>query len=580
MNGRRPEAARLLDAAFLAGVLAYAIFGIDTRLIYHWQAPALYLTREFTLEHLSYPGGPADYVHRLVLQAFPSPVWGGILLTALLAGVAVLTEAWRERRSLLRFVPVLLCLYPLSLYYERTALLEALLLGLGAAIPFARGKAPRWTFLVAAPMVYFFGGAALVVFGAIAGGAGIERRQYGWAAGFLVFAAALPVVAERLLYTPHPAASWFFAADRWETATWWSLFLFYGIGSCWKPGPRLAGARWLPSAGATAVLAALVVVTVLSYRANDRDRRLAALDYYASKEDWAGVIASSARLRSADFNSLTRYEINLALHETNRLGDAMFRFPQSGSTMPALRTEAFLPYMIRVTDLLLRLGRANDAEHFGNEALILGDSDPRVLRLMAEIEMAKGRPEAARKVLTVLSTEPGSASWAQRRLADPGSGLAQRSLTRTDDFIAVWQNPDKPDADANRLLLDQLKQDPTNRMAFEFLMGNSLLARDLPGVRALLPRMRQLSGPAYETPDGRRRTPRHYQEAFAMYMDAAGEQPVIDGVEIEPETLNRMAIFKRIMSQSAGRNAAMQAAWSRFRDTYFFYYVFGPGDYR
>ncbi len=65
-----------------------------------------------------------------------------------------------------------------------------------------------------------------------------------------------------------------------------------------------------------------------------------------------------------------------------------------------------------------------------------------------------------------------------------------------------------------------------------------------------------------------------------MYGDAAGKPVAPDGFEIEPETLSRMAVFKWIMSQSAGRDAALQAAWSRFRDSYFFYYVFGPGDYR
>jgi hypothetical protein len=34
------------------------------------------------------------------------------------------------------------------------------------------------------------------------------------------------------------------------------------------------------------------------------------------------------------------------------------------------------------------------------------------------------------------------------------------------------------------------------------------------------------------------------------------------------------------MDQSPTREAARDAAWSNFRDSYFFYFVFGPGDYR
>jgi hypothetical protein len=117
-------------------------------------------------------------------------------------------------------------------------------------------------------------------------------------------------------------------------------------------------------------------------------------------------------------------------------------------------------------------------------------------------------------------------------------------------------------------------------MAFEFLMGNLLLARDLTAARALMPAIRFLHGPAYETADGRRRTPRYYQEAMAMFRDATGQPLELQSFAIDPETLNQITVFKRLMSQSPGREAAMQAAWSRFRDSYFFYYVFGPGDYR
>ena len=220
----------------------------------------------------------------------------------------------------------------------------------------------------------------------------------------------------------------------------------------------------------------------------------------------------------------------------------------------------------------------------------MGQSDTRLLRLMAELNIVKGQTGAARKFLTILSGEAGSAVWARRRLrqldddprlaTDESVQFLRHRMLGADDVIPVWQNPDKPDADVNRLLLDQLERDPSNRMAFEFLMGNHLLARDLPAARALMPRIRQMSGAAYMGSNGRRRTPRHYQEAMAMYGDANGKPVELEGLEIEPETFNRMAVFKRLMSQSAGKDAAMQAAWSRFRDSYFFYYVFGPGDYR
>jgi ABC-type sugar transport system substrate-binding protein len=111
-------------------------------------------------------------------------------------------------------------------------------------------------------------------------------------------------------------------------------------------------------------------------------------------------------------------------------------------------------------------------------------------------------------------------------------------------------------------------------------MGAYLLARDGAAVSALMPRIADMSGPAYVGPDGRRRTPRYYQEAMAIFGDMTGKTVNIEGFEIQPETIERMNAFKRIMAQSPGREAARQAAWDGFRDTYFFYALFGAGDYR
>jgi Family of unknown function (DUF6057) len=606
MEFQRPSAGRLLDLAFVAGVLVYAYSGIDTRLIFHWQAPAFYMTTEFAGEFLKYPGGPVDYLYSLIAQAYAFQIWGALILTAQIAAAGALTEVCFGARPLLRFFPAVFLLYSLNLYYDHTPLAAALLLALAAAIPVVRSTAaPMWMLITLLLAVYYLGGMALVFFVLAAAGTLIARRQYAKGIASLLLAAAVPLIVERLglLHVPLSARDWFIDTDFRRLAIWWSLYLFCALASfvCGRlsaseptanpaTGGRPAWRHWPTVLAPIAVLACLAAVAVFSYRTNARDRRLAAVDYHTSRENWPEVIAASNGLIAADFNSLTRYEVNLALHEMNRLGDEMFRFPQTGSALPGLRVEVFLPYMIRVTDLFLRLGRINDAERFGNEALIVGQSDRRLLRLMAELNMVKGQTGAARKFLTILSDEVGSAVWARRRLrelnddpqlaADESVQLLRRRMLRADDVIPVWQNPDKPDADVNRLLLDQLERDPSNRMAFEFLMGNYLLARDLPAARGLMPRIRYMSGAAYEGPDGKRRTPRHYQEAMAMYGDANGKPVELEGLEIEPETLNRMAVFKRLMSQSTGRDAAMQAAWGGFRGSYFFYFVFGPGDYR
>jgi hypothetical protein len=190
----------------------------------------------------------------------------------------------------------------------------------------------------------------------------------------------------------------------------------------------------------------------------------------------------------------------------------------------------------------------------------------------------------------VLSYDLASGAWARERLRelerdpemarDPRVQDLRRRMLRRDDVLAVWQRADQPSADVERLLLDQLEQDPANRLAFEFLMGHYLLACDLQGVARLAPRIIDMTGPAYIGPDGRRRTPRLYQEAMSLYALTTGQKPEIEGFEIQPETLRRMEAFRQVMVRSAVKEIAVEAARGEFRNTYFFYFTFGAGGYQ
>lgn len=600
-----------MDTAFFAVFLVCVWLGIDTRLIYHWQGPVFSTIPGFLDEFLKYPGGPADYLYALIAQAYASRGWGAMVLTAQVAAVTALTELYFTTLAghalrLVRFVPALLLLYHANLYYDRMPVELALLLGLAAAILFVR-LSRRWRseaallglFVALLGAAYYLGGMALVFFAPAAVFAHIARRpRFPVWIVYLLLAAGLPATEYlHWIYVPASALEWFAPPDARLAMVYWGLYAFIALGAAMlllrRPRSSAPKRRLVPLAAvawAVLPLLGLISVAALSYRLNSRDRVLTQLDYYTLREDWPAVIDTSRRLATSDFNSLTRYEVNLALHETNRLGDEMFRFPQTGAMLLDIRVDTFLPYMIRLTDMCLRLGRVNEAEHFGSEALIAARSDPRLHRLMARLSVVKGQTAVARKFLTVLAYSAGSGPWATQRLreldrdpqlaGDQQVQLLRRRMLRKEDMFQVWQRGDRTSADMERLLLDQLEQDPTNRMAFEFLMGAYLLARDGAAVSALMPRIADMSGPAYVGPDGRRRTPRYYQEAMAIFADMTGKPLNLEGLEIQPETMQRMDAFKRIVSQAPSKEAARQSAWDGFRDTYFFYALFGPGDYR
>ena len=304
----RPPAERLLDVAFFAGFLAYAFAGIDTRLIYHWQGCAFYTTPGFAEEFLKYPGGVVDYVYALLAQAYASQIFGALVLTAQAASAAALTQIFFTMlagRALpgVRFIPAILMLPSLNLYYDRTALGPALLLGVAAAIGFVSlsrrlqsETALLGAFVAMLAATYWIGGMAIVFFVPAAATLQIARRpRLPLGIVYLLLAGALPAAVERFsaVSVPTSAREWFVNADARRCLVWWGLYLLYAGGTAILTIRRGARAsrrprRLIPVAAAVAVLAGLGVAAFDSHRTGARDRRLAALDYATSGEDWPG----------------------------------------------------------------------------------------------------------------------------------------------------------------------------------------------------------------------------------------------------------------------------------------------------
>ena len=549
--------ARLRDVVCIALFLAYAWAGVDTRLMYYGQGPVFSTAPGFFEGFLRQAGGFGEYLRLLFAQAWVSRAWGAVVLTAQATAAAAFLEVYFRKLGarpapLVRFLPALVLLQP-DLYYKPSPVTPSILLALALAAGFAvvARNMPRLALRIGT-MVAMLGAAYWL------GGM--------WAGGVFALAALALLIPRRARQT-EPSRK--------------------AAGSKQKmPRRRLHG---IPEWAQAVLVTALVVgVAAGSWFRNAPGRRVTAIYYHASCEDWPAVLDSARALKTADFNPLVQYEINLALHESHRLADEMFRYPQPGAMLLDFRVDSFLPYTLALTDMCLRLGRVNEAEEFAADLAVAPNPDPRLRRTLYRASVLKNQTGIARRLLTSLSFDPASAGWARRQLSaleDPASGTdsalgrLRARVNRTDDMVTVWQRAEGPVPDTARMLLDQLDADPANRMAFEFLMGSYLLTRDLPSAADLLPRIQAMSGPAYVNPDGTRRTPRLYQEAMAMLADATGRTVQVPGFGIQPETLQRLDAFKTIFHQYPSRERAQREAWA-FRDTYFFYFAFGPGDYR
>jgi hypothetical protein len=114
-----------------------------------------------------------------------------------------------------------------------------------------------------------------------------------------------------------------------------------------------------------------------------------------------------------------------------------------------------------------------------------------------------------------------------------------------------------------RLLDVLLAANPTNQMAFEYLMAFSMLNLDL---KKAVEHLRLLDNFNYA------RIPRSYEEALLLFQEVAGVQVELKGRTIRPETAERFRQFREAVRQLEGRAEGQAAMAANFGDTYWYYY--------
>jgi hypothetical protein len=305
--------------------------------------------------------------------------------------------------------------------------------------------------------------------------------------------------------------------------------------------------------------------------------RLVRLQYAAARGDWPGVLRAARALPPQAYSGIASQAVNRALFETGRLGEDLFRYPQTpasllvdvtlGTTVDEQnrllqrRCDAWM----WLGDLDLQLGLINEAEHEAHEALAQHGPHPAVLEQLALANLVKGRPEAAGVFLNALWYHPVYHQRARdlltRLTVDPSfrddpqvQRLRSVALTRDRNF---------PRHAFELRCQALLESNPQNRMALEYLMAYHLLRSDLDGGVTLLSRFRA---------QGYRSLPHRYQELVLVYEVREGKQVDRAGYDIAPEVLQAFADFRRTASLS---DLNPRALAPQFGDTFFFYHAFG-----
>jgi len=577
---------------------------VDSRCVFFAQNDLFLWNYRFFRDFLLTAGGLAGWLGELVLQACHFGWPGALALTAVVWLVLIATKGFMKTVSpsgtgAMWTAPAIVLVAVHSRYDYPFSITIGAALAMAAALGYVRA-ADRWGgwrvlwFAALCALVYYAAGAAFYVFAFCTLIYEFYRPGSRWAKlGLIAGATAARFAVERVLdsfepgsfYLHIPAAA-AFAEERSLNAVVVAVYASFPLGALLladraaqrrrkksgdpppstvadapreltKSGGRL---RWM--AGTVLLIVAAIVAGRIAARPNIRT--VLTLHECADGERWDEVLRLGTRVPADLYSAYVVHDVNLALYHTDRMTTDMFSYRQFGSpfvlewkpgpcTLSMLDLDALT--MRKLGDLHLRLGRMNDAEYYAHESYVRHPS-AKCLRLLAKTAMAKHEVEQARLFLSVLRDDLVYGSWAadwltrlQRAPSLTGDTeidrirslrLAEEDIYQTATFIPntiiAGRDVSTPDQIASLL-----RQNPQNRMAFEYLMAVYLVNTDVAAAAALLPKAADFSYPG---------TPPVYEEAAMVSaranrskLDTADGKVAVNGCVISEQILDRIHRF-------------------------------------
>ena len=324
----------------------------------------------------------------------------------------------------------------------------------------------------------------------------------------------------------------------------------------------------------TCLLFAIAGIVVFFFY-NKKRKVVFEVDYCAYHRMWPELLDASRRYPTDYF---VVYAANRALYHTGRLTSDLFSYYQNPDTLLLTARDHSKEYWKKF-DTYIDLGRINMAEHLLTESLEKFGPRPMILKRLALINMVKGNIGAARIYLSALSKTLWDADWANNYVErlDSDPGLSKDKYIQRLRSMIVDKNYDFSRLNIN-VLSDLLEKNNQNQMAFEYLMAQYLLTKQLDKLVRNLDRLDDFDYP---------QIPRLYEEAVLLYT-SHNQKPVnLKGRQISPRTHQRAQGFSDIfLTLHSGGNMATArdrpdrlVAFGKlansYGDSYFFYFFLG-----
>lgn len=587
---------------FFAGIFIFFAFFYNNHLHFEEQTQLFLLTGDYFISKMSFPGGFSGYLGGFLTQFYYLSFAGPLILALLILAVQQLTKhilfTINQNRSffLLSFLPALnasmiMCdeFYPLSAIIGfAIALLSGLLY---INVKDARNRFISGIILI--PLTYWLaGGSYLMFFSMIlvnefitfirSGKEKLNRKTRDrnpepsstlnpwYLIVFLVVAVGIPLFVKQYLILQPLMLTYI-------TEFYYNLRVTIpvAIPVLFLLLPVLMIMIFLFPATAKrfwvilfSQIGLLIAATWFGFRvwANFSAENIMTYDYLVRNGRWNEVIKFAEKNPPA--NNLSLAMLNLSLAKTGQLGNKMFNYNQhdeGGLFLPFTR-EYVAPLM--GNEIFYQLGLINASQEYAFESMETIPSlnkSARLIKRLAETNLINGNYKVSEKYLNLLGKTMFYRKWAKETMKylykddlinnHPDWGEKRKLMVKKDFFFKV-QNIEST-------LNMMLKENPQNKIAFEYLMAFYMINKDLRNFMNCIPMMENMNY---------KEIPISYQEAIMYIIGLNSKNPLANTPPyISESTKNRMNTYAGIYTTYPDARERLN---KNFSGTYWYYLHF------
>jgi hypothetical protein len=584
---------------FFLFLFFYYLLVFDSYLYYHNHQPIFLFDKTFLKEFLSYPGGPSELITQFFLQFFYFNLLGAFFLSAISLSIFVIIYMIIKKIGdfkyslILSFLPLSFLLIVQNNYNYQLMITFKYLFALIFFLVYVKiPERYKVFFIVLSCLIYYILGGWIYLFYVVL--CVLHElfffkhpRKYIYAVLNSLVYLIYPYIAVRYLSMIYfKDAYLYIMPDRlygWPFNFKPNLYFYLLFIS--PPVLLITLSDYLKDTKAEikkrkvkkrksllsetyhpliqSIFIILAAVLMLTFSFDRRDKKKIQIDYFAEQGRWNELL--NLALKTEEYDLLVNFNVNRALYHTGQLLDYLFGYPQMMGT-DGLFLENIPRYAaIPATDLYFDLGHIRAAEVIAYEGQTNFVYHPRMLKMIVMTNIIDEKYVVAKKFLDLLNKSILHKKWVKHYRnylfneslikSDSLIQLKRKLMPKSDFFIAISDRADKN-------LIELLKENENNKMAFEYLMAYYLLEFWLDDLLEHLGQFKEL---------GYGRYPHYIEEALLSIELVEPSKKVKLDYSISQQTIERFKQFNSILSSFGNEERAKEALQIGFYHTYWYY---------